>query len=150
MAREDRESRIRTLERAFDFAQGQVEALCEKYPPDYYPMYTVAGRYGRDRKRWTHWCDGFYPGLMFIFAEATGDGRWLDRARRLGIEAAHHIRHSQASEYQGFEMSLYKGELAVALLLADLQEPDTAVFPFFGSERPPEQAIFTPPGAGPH
>lgn len=80
MARVDRESRIRTLERAFDFAQQQVESLLEKYPPDYYPMYTVAGHYGRDRKRWTHWCDGFYPGLMFIFAEATGDSRWLDRA----------------------------------------------------------------------
>ena len=53
-------------------AQSQVEALLERYPSDYYPMYTVGGRFGEDRKRWTHWCDGFYPGMMFIFAEATG------------------------------------------------------------------------------
>jgi unsaturated chondroitin disaccharide hydrolase len=69
-----------TLLDTFDFAQNQVTTLLEKYPSDYYPMYTVAGRFGHDRKRWTHWCDGFYPGMMFIFAEATGDEDWLDKA----------------------------------------------------------------------
>ncbi len=68
------------LQHAFDFAQRQVDSLLEKYPSDYYPMYTVGGKFGHDRKRWTHWCDGFYPGMMFIFAGATGDDRWLDRA----------------------------------------------------------------------
>jgi unsaturated chondroitin disaccharide hydrolase len=68
------------LQAAFDFAQSQVDSLLKKYPPDYYPMYTVSGKFGQDRKRWTHWCDGFYPGLMFIFAKRTGDKKWLDRA----------------------------------------------------------------------
>jgi unsaturated chondroitin disaccharide hydrolase len=76
----DRAALRSTLQRAFDFALAQVDALLAKYPSDYYPMYTVGGRFGQDRKRWTHWCDGFYPGMMFIFARATGDGRWLDRA----------------------------------------------------------------------
>jgi unsaturated chondroitin disaccharide hydrolase len=76
----EREVVSNTLQGAFDFAQGQVESLLEKYPSDYYPMYTVGGCFGQDRKRWTHWCDGFYPGMMFIFARATGDERWLDRA----------------------------------------------------------------------
>jgi unsaturated chondroitin disaccharide hydrolase len=70
----------KTLQGAFDFAQSQAQSLLRKYPSDYYPMYTVKGNFGHDRKRWTHWCDGFYPGLMFIFAEATGDDAWLDRA----------------------------------------------------------------------
>jgi unsaturated chondroitin disaccharide hydrolase len=70
----------KTLQGAFDFAQSQARSLLQKYPSDYYPMYTVGGKFGHDRKRWTHWCDGFYPGLMFIFAEATGDGAWLDKA----------------------------------------------------------------------
>jgi unsaturated chondroitin disaccharide hydrolase len=70
----------KTLQDAFDFAQSQTQSLLQKYPSDYYPMYTVKGKFGHDRKRWTHWCDGFYPGLMFIFAEATGDDTWLDRA----------------------------------------------------------------------
>ena len=71
-----------TLLEAFDFAQHQVRSLIGKYPRDYYPMYTVGGQYGQDRKRWTHWCDGFYPGMMFVFAEATGDEEWLDHAVR--------------------------------------------------------------------
>jgi unsaturated chondroitin disaccharide hydrolase len=70
----------KTLQGAFDFAQSQAQSLLQKYPSDYYPMYTAKGKFGHDRKRWTHWCDGFYPGLMFIFAEATGDDAWLDRA----------------------------------------------------------------------
>jgi unsaturated chondroitin disaccharide hydrolase len=69
-----------TLQNAFDFAQRQTLSLLKKYPSDYYPMYTVGGKFGQDRKRWTHWCDGFYPGLMFVFAEATGDDAWLEKA----------------------------------------------------------------------
>ncbi len=68
------------LQHAFDFAESQVRSLLDKYPPDYYPMYTVGGRFGLDRKRWTHWCDGFYPGLMFIFAKARQDSWWLAKA----------------------------------------------------------------------
>jgi len=70
----------KVLQGSFDFSQAQVSALLEKYPSDYYPMYTVGGKFGLDRKRWTHWCDGFYPGMMFLFAERTGDSKWLDRA----------------------------------------------------------------------
>jgi unsaturated chondroitin disaccharide hydrolase len=76
----ERETLSATLQDAFDFAQAQVRKLTQKYPSDYYPMYTVAGEFGHDRKRWTHWCDGFYPGMMFIFAEATGQSEWLDKA----------------------------------------------------------------------
>src|SRR5215475_3133654 len=76
----EREALRNTLQNAFDFAQKQARSLLEKYPADYYPMYTVGGKFGQDTKRWTHWCDGFYPGTMFIFAEATGDRFWLDKA----------------------------------------------------------------------
>ncbi len=76
----DRAATRQTLQHAFDFAQAQVRALTEKYPADYYPMYTVNGKFGEDTKRWTHWCDGFFPGMMFLFAEATGEAFWLDKA----------------------------------------------------------------------
>src|SRR5262247_3282233 len=70
----------KTLQRAFDFAQSQTQSLLQKYPSDYYPMYTVGGKFGHDRKRWTHWCDGFYPGLMFIFAKASHEDEWMEKA----------------------------------------------------------------------
>lgn len=76
----DRSATRAELQRAFDFAQGQVKALLDRYPSDYYPMYTVGGKFGLDRKRWTHWCDGFYPGMMFVFAERTQQQEWLDKA----------------------------------------------------------------------
>lgn len=76
----EREALRHTLQSSFDFAQAQVKSLLKKYPSDYYPMYTVNGQFGHDRKRWTHWCDGFYPGLMFLFAKRTGESEWLDQA----------------------------------------------------------------------
>ena len=75
-----REAVRATLQNSFDFAQLQVQSLLKKYPQDYYPMYTVGGKFGEDRKRWTHWCDGFYPGMMFIFAKRTGKTEWLNKA----------------------------------------------------------------------
>ncbi|MDQ2732767.1 MAG: glycoside hydrolase family 88 protein [Armatimonadota bacterium] len=81
----DRAATTASLRRAFEFAQAQVRALTDNYPLDYYPMYTVGGKFGLDRQRWTHWCDGFFPGMMFIFAEATGEGWWLNQAVQRSI-----------------------------------------------------------------
>ena len=70
-----------TLERAFDFAQKQVKALIER-DPDFYPMYTRQGRWRHSGEAWTHWCDGFLPGMMWIFHARTGDAEWKKQAER--------------------------------------------------------------------
>ena len=36
-----------TLQHAFDFAQAQIKHLLQTYPADYYPMYTVNGKFGQ-------------------------------------------------------------------------------------------------------
>jgi len=51
---------------AFRFAQQQVRKVIETYP-DFYPMYTSDGRWKHEGPAWTHWCDGFFPGMMWIF-----------------------------------------------------------------------------------
>lgn len=71
--------------------------------------------------------------LLHLY-QLTGEAAWLERAQALAARASHHIRNSQSAEYDGFEMSLYKGELGVALLLSDLTQPDRTVFPFVESE----------------
>jgi unsaturated chondroitin disaccharide hydrolase len=77
----------RTLfEEAFRFAQHQVRRLVEKYP-DFYPMYTTNGKWKHEGAAWTHWCDGFLPGMMWIFQKrnsSNGDSNpyWFETAVR--------------------------------------------------------------------
>ncbi len=69
-----------TYQAAMDFAQRQVRATVER-DPDFYPMYTEQGRWRHGKAAWTHWCDGFLPGMMWIFAKRTGSQDWMDLAR---------------------------------------------------------------------
>lgn len=54
------------FEETIAFAQKQVKGLIEKHP-DYYPMYTEGGVWKHEGAAWTHWCDGFPPGMMWLF-----------------------------------------------------------------------------------
>ena len=54
------------FEDAFRFAQKQVRSLIAR-DPDYYPLHTEDGKWRHDKPVWTHWCDGFLPGMMWIF-----------------------------------------------------------------------------------
>jgi serine/threonine-protein kinase len=55
----------------------------------------------------------------------TGDTAWLGRARRLANHAAEYTGEQTRSN------SLWKGELGVAVLIADLDSPENAQMPFF-------------------
>ena len=72
------------FEDSFQFAQQQVRRLIENHS-GFYPMYTVEGRWKHEGQIWTSWCDGFLPGMMWIFHKrglATGasDKFWLEHA----------------------------------------------------------------------
>jgi unsaturated chondroitin disaccharide hydrolase len=72
------------FEDAFQFAQQQVRKVIENYP-GFYPMYTVEGRWKHEGQVWTSWCDGFLPGMMWIFhkralASGSPDKFWLEQA----------------------------------------------------------------------
>ncbi|HVP53810.1 MAG TPA: lanthionine synthetase LanC family protein [Candidatus Eisenbacteria bacterium] len=71
-------------------------------------------------------------GLLNLYKH-TGERRWLDRARELASRAA----AWEATDYLAMKLtpeSLYKGEVGVALLAADLSAPQAACMPFFESE----------------
>lgn len=55
---------------------------------------------------------------------ATGARRWLERARRIALAAARAVRHPSFPWH-----SLYRGELGVAHLGADLEAPQRAAMP---------------------
>ena len=60
---------------------------------------------------------------------ATGDRQWLTKARTSAAEAAREARHRT-----GHRLSLYKGQLGVAVLLAELESPTSSAMPFFEPE----------------
>jgi unsaturated chondroitin disaccharide hydrolase len=71
---------------AMQFAQAQVRALVERHP-DVYPMHTQQGRWRHSEADWAVWCDGFLPGMMWVFQRYHGEGspeadRWMDLAVR--------------------------------------------------------------------
>ena len=78
---------------AFQFSQQQVRNLIEKNP-DYYPMYTVKGKWKHDGEKWTHWCDGFLPGMMWLFHQHTREKYWVENAIRYSkpLEPRQHDR----------------------------------------------------------
>jgi unsaturated chondroitin disaccharide hydrolase len=54
---------------AISFAQSQVRRLVETHP-GFYPLYTEKGKWKHDKPAWTRWCDGFLPGMMWLFLES--------------------------------------------------------------------------------
>ncbi len=77
-----------TFQGALDFAETQVRSLAEG-DPGFYPMYTEGGKWRHDKPAWTHWCDGFLPGMMWIFAKRTGDSKWLELAEQYTTPLEH-------------------------------------------------------------
>lgn len=67
-------------------------------------------------------------GLLNLY-KRTAEQSLLDRARTLGDQAALAV-----AQYSLRRASLYKGEIGVALLAADLEHPELAAMPFFEYE----------------
>jgi len=74
------------FEQSYKFAEKQVRKLVEKHPL-FYPLYTQNGVWKHEGPAWTHWCDGFLPGMMWIFykhatPESPEAKYWLEQAIR--------------------------------------------------------------------
>jgi unsaturated chondroitin disaccharide hydrolase len=71
---------------AMEFAKDRLRNLIERHP-DFYPMYTVQGHWKHSGEAWTHWCDGFLPGMLWIIYQresqtGTDRGWWRQQAIR--------------------------------------------------------------------
>jgi unsaturated chondroitin disaccharide hydrolase len=80
------ESDRELFENAIGFAQSQVRKLVERHA-DFYPMYTEGGKWKHEGAPWTHWCDGFLPGMMWLFYRHLGPDKpdakyWMEQAVR--------------------------------------------------------------------
>lgn len=61
----------------------------------------------------------------------TGERRWLQQARQLAGKAAAFGNTLARRGEEGLPHSLYKGDVGVAVLIADLERPELAAMPFF-------------------
>jgi unsaturated chondroitin disaccharide hydrolase len=78
---------------ALEFAGRQARRIVSKYP-GYTPMYTVGGIWNRESERWTRWCEGFFPGILWLLHKHTGDAdfrRWAEEYSR-PLEPRRHDR----------------------------------------------------------
>jgi len=78
------QSRCAQLENALDFSQYQVRNLIEGQP-DFFPMYTVKGKWRHGGEYWTNWCEGFLPGILWILFQLTGNRYWRNKAERYSL-----------------------------------------------------------------
>jgi unsaturated chondroitin disaccharide hydrolase len=91
---------ISQIENAFDFAQTQVRGLIDR-DPGFYPLYTDGGKWRHSKPAWTHWCDGFLPGMMWIFYEETSNPQWREAAVQYS-EALEHRKDDREVHDLGF------------------------------------------------
>jgi unsaturated chondroitin disaccharide hydrolase len=85
---------------ALEFAERQVAALIERHP-DFFPMYTVDGKWHHTGESWTHWTDGFLGGMMWQFHLRTKDTVWQQKAEHYS-QLLEHRQHDRNVHDLGF------------------------------------------------
>ncbi len=78
---------------ALAFAAAQSDRVLRDHP-GYTPMYTVGGKWEREGERWTHWCEGFFPGILWLLFKHTNDSKYRTSAERYSrtLEPRRHDR----------------------------------------------------------
>jgi len=97
------------LELAVAHAEKQVLAMAEKWPAGSpAPIYTVDGKWFRQKDVWTDWTPGFYAGMMWILYEVTGKDEWRERAIRFTSPLAERRFDRDVHDLGFIFMSTYK------------------------------------------
>ena len=85
---------------ALEFAGRQLRHLITEHP-DYFPLYTVKGKWKHDSEAWTNWCEGFLGGMLWIIYRHTKDAWWQERAEHYS-ELIEHRKTDRAVHDLGF------------------------------------------------
>lgn len=94
------QDRIAKYTAALEFAEQQVAALIEKHP-DFFPIYTVDGRWHHGGELWTDWTGGFLAGMMWQFHRRTSSAVWRERAEHYS-KLLEHRQHDRNVHDLGF------------------------------------------------
>jgi unsaturated chondroitin disaccharide hydrolase len=93
-------SRKESYASALGFAERQVRALTERHP-DYFPIYTVKGKWRHEGELWTDWTGGFLAGMMWQFFRRTPHSDWRGLAERYS-KLLEHRQHDRNVHDLGF------------------------------------------------
>ena len=85
---------------ALEFAETQVAGLAEQHP-DFFPIYTVDGRWHHEGELWTDWTGGFLAGMMWQFYLRNQEAAWWTRAEHYS-KLLEHRQHDRAVHDLGF------------------------------------------------
>lgn len=85
---------------ALDFAEKQVAAAIDRHG-DFFPTYTVGGRWHHSGEVWTDWTGGFFAGLMWQFFKRNKSPTWRARAEHYS-RLLEHRQHDRSVHDLGF------------------------------------------------
>ena len=85
---------------ALRFAEKQVAALVDTHP-DFFPIYTVDGKWRHEGELWTDWTGGFLAGMLWQFHKRTDDDAWRRRAEHYS-RLLEHRQHDRNVHDLGF------------------------------------------------
>lgn len=92
--------RIARYTSALEFSERQVAHLIRQYP-DFFPIYTVHGKWHHQGELWTDWTGGFLAGMMWQFHCRTSDPTWRQRAEHYS-KLLEHRQHDRKVHDLGF------------------------------------------------
>jgi unsaturated chondroitin disaccharide hydrolase len=72
----------RSVNRGFAAAEAKARRTLDRHGAEFSPMFTREGVWDSSSERWTHWCDGFFPGILWLLADELGSDRWRTDAER--------------------------------------------------------------------
>lgn len=81
---------------ALEFAESQVRRLIGRHP-DFFPIYTVQGKWYHEGELWTDWTGGFLAGMMWQFVLRTGSQEWREQA----------VRYSKLLEHRKLDRNVH-------------------------------------------
>ncbi len=84
----EREEFKQRARQALEFSGTQLRNLITRHP-DYFPLYSVNGKWKHDMEAWTNWCEGFLGGMLWIVHRHTDDAWWRERAEHYSLLIKH-------------------------------------------------------------
>ncbi len=87
-------------ETVFAFAEKQLRHLLATHP-DFFPMYTLRGKWKHGGEAWTNWCEGFLGGQLWLLYAHNQEGWWREQAEHYS-QLLEHRKHDRNVHDLGF------------------------------------------------